>query len=34
VVFTHFDGDRIAKDWEVYDELGLLMQIGAIPDSG
>jgi len=34
VVFTRFDGDRIVQDWEVWDELGLMMQIGAIPESG
>jgi len=34
VVFTRFDGGRIVEDWEVYDELGLMMQIGAIPESG
>ena len=34
VVFTLFDGDRIVQDWEVRDELGLMMQIGAIPESG
>jgi predicted ester cyclase len=34
VIITRFKGDLIAEDWEVYDELGLMMQLGAIPESG
>jgi predicted ester cyclase len=29
VMISRFEGDRIAKDFEVYDELGLLRQLGA-----
>jgi ketosteroid isomerase-like protein len=32
VVFTRFDGDRISEQYEVWDELGLLHQLGAITE--
>ena len=31
VLISKFDGDRIVAEWEVYDSLGLMQQIGAIP---
>ena len=31
VVFTRFEGDKIAEDREIYDEMGVMMQMGAIP---
>ena len=34
VIFTRFEGDRIAENWEVWDEFGLMIQLGAIPDPG
>ena len=30
IIITRFVGDRIAEDWEVYDSLGLMQQIGAV----
>lgn len=30
VVITRFEGDRIAEDWEIYDALGLMQQLGAM----
>jgi len=32
VIFTRFEGDRISEQWEVWDELGLMYQLGAIPE--
>lgn len=32
VVFTRFDGNRISEQYEVWDELGLMYQLGAIPE--
>jgi hypothetical protein len=34
VIFTRFSGDRISQDWEVYDEMGAMTQMGAIPGTG
>jgi predicted ester cyclase len=34
VVFTRFEGDLIAEDREVWDEFGMMMQLGAIPEGG
>jgi predicted ester cyclase len=31
VIFTRFDGERISEQWEVWDELGLMYELGAIP---
>lgn len=31
VIITLFEGGRIAEDWEIYDGLGLMTQLGAIP---
>ena len=31
VMISRFDGEKIAEEWEVYDSLGLMRQIGAIP---
>lgn len=31
IVFTRFEGDRISEHYEVWDELGLMYQLGAIP---
>jgi predicted ester cyclase len=32
VTFTRIDGERISEQWEVWDELGLMYQLGAIPE--
>jgi predicted ester cyclase len=32
VVFTRFEGDLISEHYEVWDELGLMYQLGAIPE--
>jgi predicted ester cyclase len=32
VLFTRFEGDRIAEDREVWDELSVMTQMGAIPE--
>ena len=34
VVFTRFDGDRIVEDWQTYDALALMNQLGVIPEDG
>lgn len=34
VIFTRFEGDRISEQYEVWDELGLMYQLGAIPEPG
>jgi len=34
VFITRFENGRIAEDWELYDALGLMQQLGAIPKSG
>lgn len=31
VLISRFDGEKIAEEWEVYDSLGMMQQIGAIP---
>lgn len=31
VLISRFDGEKIAEDWEVYDSLGMMQQIGAAP---
>jgi predicted ester cyclase len=31
VMVSRFEGDRIAEDFEVYDSLGLMQQLGAVP---
>lgn len=33
VFITRFENGRIAEDWELYDALGLMQQLGAIPES-
>ena len=30
VIFTRFEGDKIAEDHEIYDELGILKQLGVM----
>ncbi|NNM05131.1 MAG: SnoaL-like domain-containing protein [Gemmatimonadetes bacterium] len=30
VIFTRFEGDKIAEDWEIWDEMGVMMQMGAV----
>ena len=32
VTFTRFEGERISEQWEFWDELGLMYQLGAIPE--
>lgn len=32
IVFTRFEGDLISEHYEVWDELGLMYQLGAIPE--
>ena len=32
VTFTRFDGDRITAEWQVYDALRAMNQLGVIPD--
>jgi predicted ester cyclase len=32
-MFTRFEGDKISQDWEVYDEFGVMTQMGVIPVS-
>jgi predicted ester cyclase len=34
VIFTRFEGDKIAEDYEIYDELAVMMQMGVIPEQG
>jgi steroid delta-isomerase-like uncharacterized protein len=34
VVFTRFDGDRIVEDWQVYDGLRVMNQLGVIAEDG
>jgi steroid delta-isomerase-like uncharacterized protein len=31
VIFTSFQSGRIVADWEIYDALGMMTQLGAIP---
>ena len=31
VMYTHFEGSMIIEDWEIYDALGLLTQLGVFP---
>ena len=31
VIFTRFEGDKIAEDREIWDEMGVMMQMGAVP---
>jgi steroid delta-isomerase-like uncharacterized protein len=31
VMFTRFDGERIAEDWEIFNALSLMQQLGVIP---
>ena len=31
ILITRFDGGRIAEEWESYDALGMLQQLGAAP---
>jgi predicted ester cyclase len=31
VIITEFDGDKIARDWEVFDALAFMQQLGALP---
>jgi predicted ester cyclase len=33
VIFTSFQGGRIVADWEIYDALGMMTQLGALPAS-
>jgi predicted ester cyclase len=33
VNFTRFDGDLIVDDWQIYDELDLMIQLGVAPES-
>jgi hypothetical protein len=30
VMFTRFEGDRIAEDWEIFDEFGVMVAMGAM----
>jgi len=32
IIFTRFEGERISEQYEVWDELGLMYQLGAIPE--
>ena len=32
IVFTRFEGDKIAEDYEIYDEMGVMTQMGVIPE--
>ena len=34
VVFTRFDGEHIVEDWQVYDGLRVMNQLGVIPEDG
>lgn len=31
VIVTSFRGDRIVADWEIYDALGMMTQLGVAP---
>ena len=31
-IISRFEGTKIAEEWEVFDELGMLQQIGAVPE--
>jgi hypothetical protein len=33
-MFTRFDGERIAGDFEIFDEFGVMVTMGAVPDGG
>jgi predicted ester cyclase len=33
VIFTRFEGDRVVEDWELWDEMSLMRQLGAIPEA-
>jgi predicted ester cyclase len=32
VIFTRFENDRVLEDWELWDEMTLMRQLGAIPE--
>ncbi len=32
IIFTRFEGDKIAEDFEIYDEMAVMMQMGVIPE--
>ena len=32
ITIHRFEGDRIAEEWERYDNLGMMQQLGVIPD--
>ena len=33
-IISRFEGTKIAEEWEVFDELRMLQQIGVVPESG
>lgn len=33
IIFTRFVEEKIAEDYEIFDEMGVMMQMGAIPDA-
>ena len=33
VTISRIEGNKIVEDWDIYDALGMMQQIGAIPDS-
>jgi hypothetical protein len=34
IIISRIEGGKIAEDWENFDDLGLMRQIGAIPELG
>ena len=33
ITIHRFEGDRIAEEWEEFDALGMLRQLGAVPET-
>ena len=34
VTISRIEGGKIVEDWDIYDALGMMQQIGAIPEPG
>ncbi len=33
IIFTRFEGEKIAEDYEIFDEMGVMMQMGVFPEA-
>jgi steroid delta-isomerase-like uncharacterized protein len=33
ITISHFEGGKVAEEWELYDTMGMMQQLGAIPSS-